>query len=254
MQPQDLPLKRSSLVRLGAFVAVMVAVAVCIGAGVRFFRPAGLLCETYIDGPVFGVEVGSPVRFRGIPIGKVRAVEFAWSRYGDDIPNTREGELAGRWARIVFAVDSKALMNVDDMDRKFRDEVGRGLRVSLKSQGIDDTGCLDLDYPAIVNDLPSPPWVPEHLYVPSVPSLMQTLAGAMRCVAEETAKVGALADSFIGSFTLALEEGRLPVADIADNLRRATASLDELLERLREDPSIVFRSNHTPPGSDPPER
>ena len=262
MHTQETPpdgTSRPNKATFGVFVllAVVLAAVICVVVGVHLLHPGRLLCETYVDGPVFGIDAGSAVRYRGIPVGKVRAVELAWSHYGSETPDTREGELAGRWARVVFSVNPRTTLGTDAMGEWFRDEVSRGLRVSLRSQGVSDTGYLDLDYPAVVNDLPSPPWVPEHLYVPSVPSLMQTLTGTMQNIAKEAAKVGTLADSldsFLSTVTLACEEGRLPVADIADNLRRATASLDELMERLREDPSILLRPNPASQGSDPPDR
>lgn len=252
-------MKRTNYVKLGVFVviAVVLAVSACIVAGVRSSHPAALLCETYIDGTVHGVDVGSAVKYRGIPIGKVRSVSFSWTRYGDETPDNEVGRLAGRWARVVFAIETKTLTDMDSVGDRLRAEVEGGLRVSLKSQGITGVNYLDLDYPASVVDLPAPPWVPEYVYVPSVPSLMQTVTGTMQNVAKEVAKLGTVAesvDAFVGTVTLAIEEGRLPFADIGDNLRRATASLDELLKRLSEDPSIVLRSNPASQGTDPPDR
>jgi len=250
-------MKRSNYAKIGVFVvlAAVLAIAACLVAGARSSHPSAFLCETYVDGPVSGVDVGASVRYRGIPVGTVRAVEFAWLRYAREAPDSPEGQRAARWARIVFAIDPKGGADLATVEGKFREEVAGGLRVALKTQGITGTSYLDLDYPAALDDLPAPPWVPENFYVPSVPSLLQTLTGVMQGLSKEVAKVGSLADSLdslVGTATLAIEEGRLPVADIADNLRRATASLDEFLERVREDPSSLLRPNPAARGSDPP--
>ncbi len=61
---------------IGSFVvgAVMLSVA-----GLLFFGPGGLLTETrsyviFFDGSVKGLNIGSPVRFRGVKIGQVKEI------------------------------------------------------------------------------------------------------------------------------------------------------------------------------------
>ena len=59
--------------RLGVFLVV--AVAVVIGTGLFFFerwkRREVIDLVTYTTGNVSGLDVGSPVRYRGVPLGRV---------------------------------------------------------------------------------------------------------------------------------------------------------------------------------------
>lgn len=61
---------------IGSFVVGAVILSV---AGLLFFGPGGFLSETrsyviYFDGSVKGLNVGSPVRFRGVKIGQIREI------------------------------------------------------------------------------------------------------------------------------------------------------------------------------------
>lgn len=61
---------------IGSFVVGAVILSV---AGLLFFGPGGLLSETrkyviYFDSSVKGLNVGSPVRFRGVKIGQVKEI------------------------------------------------------------------------------------------------------------------------------------------------------------------------------------
>ena len=49
------------------------------------FRPR-IYIETYVDASVQGVDVGSPVKFRGVPIGRVSAIKFTFNEYGSPEP------------------------------------------------------------------------------------------------------------------------------------------------------------------------
>src|SRR3954452_17571378 len=75
--------------RLGLFVlagvALLVAGVVTLGAGV--FARKAVAAETYLDEPVTGLEEGSPVRYRGVKVGRVKAIRFASAEYPAEGPN-----------------------------------------------------------------------------------------------------------------------------------------------------------------------
>ena len=69
--------------RIGLFMVI--ALAVLAGRTDRIwcrpmFRPR-IYIETYVDGTVQGIDVGSPVKFRGVPIGRVNAISFTFNEY-----------------------------------------------------------------------------------------------------------------------------------------------------------------------------
>ena len=57
-------------------LAMLAALIVWVGSDA--FRSAGRPFETYFAESVQGLEVGSPVRFRGVPIGRVTQIAMAY--------------------------------------------------------------------------------------------------------------------------------------------------------------------------------
>ena len=67
--------------RIGLFIvialAILAAALIAFGAG-QFFRPR-IYIETYVNASVQGVDIGSPVKFRGVQIGRVSAISWGVS-------------------------------------------------------------------------------------------------------------------------------------------------------------------------------
>ena len=82
--------EQASYTRLGAFVlagvALVVAAVVVFGGGL--FRQRGVVIETYFDEAVQGLEVGAPVKYRGVRVGSVIEIGLAQDVY--QIPITEE--------------------------------------------------------------------------------------------------------------------------------------------------------------------
>src|ERR1700691_6623277 len=74
--------------RLGAFVVVslcILATAVFLLGGRKWFQPT-FMFETYFDQSVAGLDVGAPVRFRGVPLGHVAAIQTSAATYEQSVP------------------------------------------------------------------------------------------------------------------------------------------------------------------------
>ena len=74
--------------RLGVFVFVSLVVVfgVLFLLGGRSLFQSTFVFETYFKDSVAGLEVGSPVRFRGVHLGQVSAVLPAFTEYEWDVP------------------------------------------------------------------------------------------------------------------------------------------------------------------------
>ena len=74
-------------VRLGLFVVVslsaLVAALLLLG-GRKWFQPT-FTFETYFDESVAGLELGAPVRFRGVPLGEVSEILTSAATYERDV-------------------------------------------------------------------------------------------------------------------------------------------------------------------------
>ncbi len=154
--------------KLGLFVVVgfCLAAATVVFLGARSLKKDTVTYKSFFDESVQGLEVGSPVKFRGVTIGNVAVIRVA--------PDHRHVEVA-------YELDVKDLHGLGLSEPKrfglhTRMVVPKDLRVQLDTAGITGVKFLLIDYfspqlypPPI---LPFP--VPEN-YIPSTPSLIKNL-------------------------------------------------------------------------------
>jgi paraquat-inducible protein B len=160
--------------RVGALVLGGLALAV----GFVLFLTSGALrgqqmvFETYVRESVAGLDVGAPVRFRGVPVGRVTelglvSVVYAATARGPD-------DTTARLVLVRFAVDPEryGLASVPDA-------VAAGLRVRIASSGVTGLAYIEVDFTdparAPVIDVP---WTPTFPVIPSAPSTITQVTSA----------------------------------------------------------------------------
>src|SRR4051794_9636452 len=122
---------RGLYLRVGALVLAGLALAVGF---ILFFTANRLgsrnaLYETYIRESVQGLEVGAPVRFRGVAIGRVVEVGLVSAEYR---AQRGDGERAPfQLVYVRFAVDERKTGETDSIE----DAIKTGLRVRIAAQG-----------------------------------------------------------------------------------------------------------------------
>jgi phospholipid/cholesterol/gamma-HCH transport system substrate-binding protein len=155
--------------RLGLFVvatlAILAVVLFTLG-GRKLFEPT-FTFETYFDESVSGLEIGAPVRFRGVPLGQVSEILTSSATYEKDLPLGRRRQYIVVRAKINFSADEAR-----QMERDVGQMVSRGLRARTQLSGLTGQQHLAIDF---VDPASAPPlafeWTPQHTYVPSAPSL-----------------------------------------------------------------------------------
>ncbi len=160
--------------RLGLFilgaVAALIIVLTVMGTG-NLLRPT-VLIETYIDGSVQGLDVGAPIKFRGVTIGDVTRLGFTSVEYQDDTPPAQRKRyvlVEGRVRPDRFASTTRESLFNEDLLGPL---VDAGLRVRMTAQGVTGINFLELDFldaeahPALPVD-----WEPRAVYIPSAPSI-----------------------------------------------------------------------------------
>ena len=154
---------------IGATIVAVVGVVV-LGAGALFQKK--VLMETYIEESVQGLDVGSPVKFRGVPIGKVDAITLTSIEY----PTRR------RYVLVRADIAPKMFQVPLGKPRSpgFMAEVERGLRVRLAPQGLTGQAYLEVDYldPKLNQPLEID-WQPAYPYVPSARSRFTQLTESL---------------------------------------------------------------------------
>jgi len=151
--------------KLGLFVlgGIGLLVAGILAFGARSYFKTSSLFETYVEGDVGGLSVGSLVELRGVPVGKVSRMNFSWNEYGDTEPS---------YVVVVFEIKDEIspLPPGKERNDKIQTAVSLGLRARVKAQGITGTSILSLEYLNPTDNPPAKvPWTPRYFYIPSAP-------------------------------------------------------------------------------------
>jgi phospholipid/cholesterol/gamma-HCH transport system substrate-binding protein len=170
-------MNKLSYYKIGLFTisAIVLAVigVIVLGAGVLFQRTA--LVETYIEESVQGLDIGSPMKFRGVMVGKVEEITLTSAMY-----DTRR-----RYVLVRAGITSNLFdfPLADPNDPSFRSEVDRGFRVRLAAQGLTGVAYLEADY---LDPERNPPleidWQPKYPYIPSVRSRIVQLSDSVESI------------------------------------------------------------------------
>lgn len=218
-----------SYFKIGLFVisATILGVIGVVVLGVGTILQKTVWLETYIDESVQGLDIGSPVKFRGVPIGKVEQIRLTSVEY----PTQHSYVLV----RIGLSSDVLAFSRSDEGMAGFAQEIEKGLRVRLAAQGLTGTAYIEADY---LDPARHPPleidWEPMYPYVPSSLSRITQLSDALERILRgmETVDVERLIQGLESSLTTITKvaEG----ADFEKLGAQANLFLTELRDTNRE--------------------
>ncbi len=258
--------------KLGLFVLAGVAclVGAVVAFGARNQHKDTVAFHTYFNESVTGLEVGAPVRFRGVNIGQVATIEIAEDHRMVDVRSeilvadiTRMGITEqGPPSNVVYALPPD-------------------LRAQLGSQGITGVKFVSMDlFDRKANPLPVLPFTAARNYVPAASSLFKsledTVTNAMIKLPELIDAIVAIAgkvdrvmaalekddvtgkaaatlghvDQVLASMHVAvahLDGQHLPerAATTIDDVRAGIKKLDAVLDRIGGDAGLVASSQRT---------
>jgi phospholipid/cholesterol/gamma-HCH transport system substrate-binding protein/paraquat-inducible protein B len=219
--------------RVGLFVVTSIAglaVLLFVLGGRKLFQPTYIF-ETYFDGSVAGLEVGAPLRFRGVALGQVSEILVSGAVYEREVPLARRHNYIVVRAKIDLSAAEVAHYRND------RPEMIRmGLRAQTQVAGISGQQFLAVDflepgkYPPLQFD-----WVPRYDYVPSAPNATaQILANAQSFMARlgelDVKKLSGNLDALLAKLNEAV--GRLQVAELSADAQKALKAADQTLARF----------------------
>ena len=190
--------------KLGLFVVVGFVLALCtvVFLGARSLHKDAVSYKTYFDESVQGLEVGSPIKFRGVTIGNVSAIDIA-----------PDGRHVGVTSDLTLS-DLNELGIAEGKGAKARIRVPPDLRVQLASQGITGVKFLQIDF-FVEADNPPPvlPFPVPANYIPAAVSTMKNLEDA---VVKAVDRVPELTDSLmkittqVSGLLASVDEKKLP--------------------------------------------
>jgi paraquat-inducible protein B len=150
--------------KLGLFVVVATSCAFgfLVWLGSQSFRSHTVRYVSYFDEQVTGLDVGSPVSFRGVRIGNVEDIAIAADR---------------RHVEVAYELQVKLLTSMGLVRKngsQIELNVPRDVRVQIASSGVTGVKHIKLDFlpNSPVLALPFP--VPEN-YIPASPSTLKSL-------------------------------------------------------------------------------
>jgi ABC-type transporter Mla subunit MlaD len=161
--------------RIGLFVLIglvlIVAGVIVFGAGTLFRKE--VIVETYIEESVQGLDVGAPVKYRGVQIGQVKEIGLVSRLYlagkSDAVSLVQGRDVVVRMG--IFQLPRLGKSPTEKRVQQLVNELaGDGFRVRLASQGITGVAYMEMDF---VSNPPPPialTWQPEYPYLPSAPS------------------------------------------------------------------------------------
>ena len=221
------------LISVGIFIAALML----LGAGELFQEHYYL--ETYFDESVQGVEVGTPVKHRGVPLGSIDKIDFVKNIYGSDI-DFEDGFTVGRYVYVRVALNTSAFgsLGAAQSKRLLEKTVEEGLRMQMNPQGITGVYYLEVEY---FDPERNPPleitWEPEYPYIPSAPSLFTKLGDSVdevftRLQALDIEGIVSDVHGFLQVATSAIQDAS--VSNISVQLTHLLAELRQTNARVKE--------------------
>lgn len=225
---------------LSGFALIFLVIGV---AGARVFNKQVILAETYFTESVTGLDIGSPVKYRGVPVGEVSHIGFVSSEYADQLPDQVSVEGVNQ-ILVIMALDPKKFAPIRNhtpatfLNRLVQD----GLRVKVAALGLTGLSFLELDYfksaQSLRRTLPVI-WKPKNPYIPSAPSTMLTFKTSMDDVLYKLSQINipALGDELLAM--LYLLENKIVKVDVAALTSEATSLFAELRATNRSIQELV---------------
>jgi len=220
--------------KLGAFVlgAGLIFVAGIVLLGTASLFEKHFRVETYVDESVQGLDVGAPVKFRGVKIGELEKVAFVAKTY-----DAQDGRI-----RLIMNFHPEASPRApgsavaETPDETVRRLVEKGMRVRLASAGLTGGVYLELD---LMDPKEHPPkeitWTPQYAYMPSVSSTGARLTTHVENILEhiEKMRLDQIAEK-VAILLTDLDKVMKSVEPAMGDIRTVAANTDGLIKDARK--------------------
>jgi paraquat-inducible protein B len=163
--------------KLGMFVvaAMLVAIASVVYFGTRSLPKETITYSSYFDEAVTGLEIGSPVKYRGVSVGNVSSIAVAPDRRHVQVSYALESGSAKRLALDKAATETA--------------QVGTALRAQLGSQGVTGQKYVALDLFDGTGPAEPLSFPPGPHYIPTQPSTLKNIEAAVTDAAHRLPEV-----------------------------------------------------------------
>jgi phospholipid/cholesterol/gamma-HCH transport system substrate-binding protein/paraquat-inducible protein B len=223
-------------------VGALVAGAITLGAGRMFEKSVEV--ETCFDESIAGLEVGAPVKHRGVTIGHVQSIRFPSEHAAKG--NTSNEPF--RYILVEMAIDPHVAADVNERQLKpvLDQMVAKGLRARVSRSGLAGSAYIELNYlDSARYPITRMPVRTQELFVPSAPGAFNQVVDALTDIATKLQKadldqVVRHVDGFILHMDRSVQD--LQVGELRS---RAVAILDHVqsastrLQQILDDPKVA---------------
>lgn len=255
---------KTSYYKIGLFTVLSIALIVCfiIFLGVSTLFKTQIIAETYFNESVQGLNIGSPVKYRGVNVGKVTKIGMVNELYGAD-GRPMPGQ-EGRYIYVQFSLTPQlahSQHSTEDLQQLVNAYIQSGLRTTLATQDLVGNVFLSLNFvddPKVAPLLPIA-WTPEHIYIPSTPSTLSQLTDSISSIASNLNQIdfNKVANDFDMAMlqvnTLAIKANQLinnegkVWSDTFANLQQMSNNLNQMSNTLKNNPSAAVFGQPTQP-------
>lgn len=222
---------RPNFFAIGLFIVIGLAILagglIAFGAG-QIFRPR-IYIETYLDGSVQGIDVGSPVKFRGVQIGKVSQITFSFNDYGSPRAVSRYNYVV-----ILMEIDKEMFPGMfnEDLTPLIEKNVAQGLRARIEPLGITGMNYIELNYVKDPAQFPLLPvdWTPHYYYIPSAPGQLTSMLDSVNSIMADMKRLN------VGELQSGLSEllANLNKAVTGADLEKVSGDLQTLIAQVQQ--------------------
>ncbi|MEZ5965136.1 MAG: MlaD family protein [Planctomycetota bacterium] len=239
---------QTSYLLIGAFVlsgiVLLTASLVALNAGAR--RREVIKAETLFEESVSGLEVGAPVRFRGVTVGRVTQITVAGALYQ---------ETQHTYVVVRFELWGPSGFPIARLRETLPARIDEGLRVRQASTGVTGVSFLEADilddaskYPPKARD-----WMPseqrdEYLYIPSAPSTFGEVVNSVERVLDDVvrADLPKVASDIREAVTgIRAEIGNAGLGELRVEVKQVLQDVRDIARRAGEDLSRAVTSLET---------
>lgn len=230
---------RAHYFKIGVFVISALTLGVLgvivFGAGTVFREK--IMAESYFDGSVQGLDIGSPVKYRGVQIGTVDDITLVANQYDTD-PDEYFQYRRYVLVKIALYPDVFKFGRIEDLEVGLENAIAAGLTVRLALQGLTGAAYLEADF---VDPERFPPpkiaWEPKTIYIPSAPSTITQLTQSVEEVLRKLTKtdiegVAVGIEEFLDVLTKEVKD--LQVATIREEVHQSLAGFRKTAETLNK--------------------
>ncbi len=233
--------------KVGAFVLTSVSLilggVVILGSGAIFKETETI--ETSTMESINGLQIGSPVKFRGVPVGEVTTISFADRFYPDNpVGETQFDYGSPVVIRMKVRIDVFGPEQSELFTKDLERGVTQGLRARLTSAGL--TGGLFVELSVLDAEtfpIAKLPFTPAFPYVPSAPNKLDQLLTSIETITTSLSQVdfsslGSSLQSTIGSVDDTVKRRVDPMMVSADKFVEELRESNRKLQTILSNPAI----------------